>query len=437
LEEGVSEEDAELWGLTWAGYKAEWDLYKAEFDLYLLDLAEYNSVPKPNWGSHLPQYKKFIGQDSDSEDSWTPDTYCHEPERVFSWKPNKSQAGRTYRVCFAVRDCTDCQVGGFYGYGYTDTTPGSFHANSQRALCVSIKVKAAKTQWMFPTPKEDAEPMTGVVGCENSWKVCAADLSNPGNKGYPVSLAVDPDTELKGRWNAGTAKNNPSNDHKCMTSSWTPSRGDEASTHTVCYGATGGAFCDGDLQDEGTYVKEIEAEGEEARRRLLDGGIELGGRQSKGNLHGDKEPTSLSELVGFVKSSSGFVRGSLYRCVSITVAKCVYCTQPGDTLHYLSKNYHLDTNWLRLWNSNGAPDALSKAGSRNLIHDPNQISESNELVNIGPRYKGQSGDSLVSIAKRFSTTVKVLLDVNPDIEPESNLEGEDICLLTCTSQWHW
>merc|ERR1712159_42799 len=43
------------------------------------------------------------------------------------------------------------------------------------------------------------------------------------------------------------------------------------------------------------------------------------------------------------------------RCVTVTVERCKYCAAKGETLAYVNKYFHLDSNWLRIWNSNGQP----------------------------------------------------------------------------------
>jgi hypothetical protein len=35
------------------------------------------------------------------------------------------------------------------------------------------------------------------------------------------------------------------------------------------------------------------------------------------------------------------------------VPKCQYCIQEGDSLHFINKKFHLNSNWLQLYNANG------------------------------------------------------------------------------------
>ena len=56
-----------------------------------------------------------------------------------------------------------------------------------------------------------------------------------------------------------------------------------------------------------------------------------------------------------------------------------------------------------------------------------------QLLNIGPIYKFQTGDSLMAVAARFRTTIRSLLDLNPDIlDPVTVLPGQEICFVPCT-----
>jgi hypothetical protein len=125
--------------------------------------------------------------------------------------------------------------------------------------------------------------------------------------------------------------------------------------------------------------------------------------------------------------------------IHIHVVRCIYCVQEGDTLHYVAKHLHLDTNWLRLWNSNGNDatwddDAVDVTEA---IHDPDAVLEQDNCLNVGPLYRVQNGDTLVTLASRFHTTVKKILEVNPDITEDTADEifadgPQDLCILPCT-----
>eukprot|EP00961_Rhodomonas_salina_P255505 3453252-Rhodomonas_salina.1 len=102
-------------------------------------------------------------------------------------------------------------------------------------------------------------------------------------------------------------------------------------------------------------------------------------------------------------------------------------------------------NWLRLWAANGNDDDDDQTET---MDDPDQLVFEGQfhIINIGssrdlwlgcdtrPIYKAVQGDTLVSIAARFRTTVKSLLQLNPDVaSAESMSVGQDLCVIPCSS----
>jgi len=113
-------------------------------------------------------------------------------------------------------------------------------------------------------------------------------------------------------------------------------------------------------------------------------------------------------------------------CMVYRVQSCRYCVPPGATLKSIAQHYLLNVDWVRLYNSN--PD----------IPNPNMLIPSDlsdrEPIYIGPRYRVQSGDTLLSIAAVMRTTVKSILDNNPAIVASANLDvGSQLCLLLCSA----
>jgi LysM repeat protein len=142
-------------------------------------------------------------------------------------------------------------------------------------------------------------------------------------------------------------------------------------------------------------------------------------------------------VIAFDQSSTD-VRASLATrttCVNVAVPKCKYCVQAGDTLHHVNKKFHLGASWLQLWNSNGMPeiepDPLAPAA---VVGDPDWIAGGSTVLNLGPLYRVQRGESLRGLAAVFRTTVRKLLDVNPDVaaDPASLAEGAPLCVVPCT-----
>jgi len=125
---------------------------------------------------------------------------------------------------------------------------------------------------------------------------------------------------------------------------------------------------------------------------------------------------------------------SIRTCLRIYVPKCKYCVQEGDTLHSINKKYRLNSNWLQLWNSNGIGEIgghpLSPATA---FPDPDGISNGHSVINLGPSYEMKQGESLNALAASFRTTIRKLLDVNPDIVDSADVhEGTLLCVMPCT-----
>ncbi|EKX40605.1 hypothetical protein GUITHDRAFT_113391 [Guillardia theta CCMP2712] len=107
-------------------------------------------------------------------------------------------------------------------------------------------------------------------------------------------------------------------------------------------------------------------------------------------------------------------------CAFLKVMKCYYCTRVGETLNYVAEQYNFDTNWLRLWNFN--PD----------IQDPDLVLRNYLPVVIGSTYKVQLGDTLSRVAARLRTTIKKILEVNPDMTSTDLFIDQEICVMPCT-----
>ncbi len=56
-------------------------------------------------------------------------------------------------------------------------------------------------------------------------------------------------------------------------------------------------------------------------------------------------------------------------------------------------------------------------------------------MNLGPVYRVKPGETLADLAARFRTTVKSLLSLNPDVQPDGPRglpAGQELCLLLCS-----
>jgi len=294
---------------------------------------------------------------------------CNPVSRAFSWTPVKAQAGKTFRVCFIARDNKDnCQKGGYYSQATTNP-------------CIDLSVVNPEPQWS-DTTFDDGKQITVHVGCQHTHTVECRDTATVDRPLYEVEVHS---TELPEGASLSQCKGIAGDVDEvdksfCSKSmSWRPVRGQEGKTYTLCYHCSD-VGCDAVLHD-GLNQRDL-------------------------------------PVMAFTDK----------RCATITVARCKYCVQDGDTLVNINKFYHLDTNWLRLWNANGnAPHA-------NPIHDPDMSLMDGQILNIGPVYRVQSGDTVVALAARFHTTVKKLMTVNPDMESDARQlrPGREVCVMPCT-----
>lgn len=111
-------------------------------------------------------------------------------------------------------------------------------------------------------------------------------------------------------------------------------------------------------------------------------------------------------------------------CLVFEVQRCSYCVPQYATMKSLAQHYLLNMDWLRIYNSNPA------------LLNPDALIQNIDVVAVGPLYKVQKGDTLLSVAAMAKTTLKSILQVNSDVAVASNEElevGQEICLLLCSS----
>jgi hypothetical protein len=131
-----------------------------------------------------------------------------------------------------------------------------------------------------------------------------------------------------------------------------------------------------------------------------------------------------STEVCFTAADAYGAHHAAVNCISFSVPRCRYCAQEDDTLHDISNDYCLGTNWLRLWNSNPQ------------VTDPDVIFHDSDLLNIGPVYHVQQGDTIRALSHRFSTTDHTILELNPDIEDQEQdlTPGQPLCVTPCSNK---
>mmetsp|Transcript_14820 Transcript_14820/g.35167 ORF Transcript_14820/g.35167 Transcript_14820/m.35167 type:complete len:1205 (-) Transcript_14820:500-4114(-) len=324
---------------------------------------------------------------------------CREAFRKVRWSPMEGEEGLVFEVCAVARDdrgvCATahyrqnpgCNAATLVNEGPPCTLPSVLGA-SDRSVdggfygpehCVKIQVVSPMPVWdPESVPTEAGAERLGHVGCQVRWMVAAEEQNNYTMRVELVDGYSLPDGAVLEDIQEG------SRTQKDVV--WTPVRGQEGSEFTTCfraYAVVPGGSGDAMKQEDGRY-----------------------------------------ELT--------------HRCVTVRVRRCKYCVGPEDTLLVKMKELTLDMNWLRLWAANGNEDGDDLTST---IEDPGLLTtglldgvQNGQVVNIGPVYKLQNGESLMQVAARFRTTVRSLLELNPDIADENTVQvGQELCLIPCTT----
>lgn len=98
--------------------------------------------------------------------------------------------------------------------------------------------------------------------------------------------------------------------------------------------------------------------------------------------------------------ASGARQGEPSVCVVVSVARCQYCAQSGDTIQTMAQVFH--TSWSQIWSGN------------HLLEDPDAVAVG-DVISLGPTYVVQQGDDVDHIAGRFGASQDDVLLWNPDI----------------------
>jgi len=306
---------------------------------------------------------------------------CAEAFRDFRWIPKQGEDGATYRVCFVARDAAGFCAGPYdhvvSDYGPRSTSGGYY----SRPHCVDIQVESADTTWHPETvATSGGANKVEHVGCLVEYAVKAG---GSGKYNTLVSLApsVTPPPGMRLLTLSGGSS------HSALLQ-WTPARGMEGSAFSVCVEASPQGWGGGVWGAPPPY----------GNPRLTNGEPRL--------------PT---------------------RCIHIKIRRCKYCVNPSDSLLTLIKDISPDINWLRLWAANGNDDNDDRTLT---VTDPDMLalSSQQQVVNVGPVYRAADGDTLMTIAARFRTTVKSLLLLNPDVDGAGVLrQKQELCLIPCAA----
>lgn len=128
---------------------------------------------------------------------------------------------------------------------------------------------------------------------------------------------------------------------------------------------------------------------------------------------------------------------SAVRCVAVEVARCFYCTLPGDTLKSVAAAYR--SSWLQLWSTNAArwtdadlvvfarANVTTWADTKNPTKIPPGV-----LLRLGPVAVVRAATDVATLARRYQTSAASVAAANGDISgPTQRLQaGQAVCLLS-------
>mmetsp|Transcript_10138 Transcript_10138/g.23715 ORF Transcript_10138/g.23715 Transcript_10138/m.23715 type:complete len:608 (+) Transcript_10138:136-1959(+) len=121
------------------------------------------------------------------------------------------------------------------------------------------------------------------------------------------------------------------------------------------------------------------------------------------------------------------------KCFVLEVQRCLYCTQPSDTLHSVAARFH--TNWLQLWSANFQGDPVLNPHEVN----PNAIA-AGTLLRLGPVYQLRLPEDLAHILHEFQTSEAAIRRTNRDLAPDATvIPAQSLCVLPgiCTQEDEW
>lgn len=107
-------------------------------------------------------------------------------------------------------------------------------------------------------------------------------------------------------------------------------------------------------------------------------------------------------------------------CVSIEVQRCVWTVQESENLVSIAQS--IGVSWLQVWNYN--KEDLSR---------PDLDLAKGQAVRVGQLYQVSKGDTLASIAGRFSTSLDMLMRMNVDLEGSAHIQPDQIVCITFNS----
>jgi LysM repeat protein len=120
-------------------------------------------------------------------------------------------------------------------------------------------------------------------------------------------------------------------------------------------------------------------------------------------------------------------------CIPLTVPPVVcppgsrsYTIQSGDTFYNIAQRFGTTVQTIQRLNPNVNPDALL-VGQRICV--PDTITPAPGICPAGTfRYRIQAGDTFASLARRYQTTISAIRRANPGVVPTQLRVGQIICI---------
>ena len=285
-------------------------------------------------------------------------------QRHFSYSPTAKQAGQRFEICFRA-SMQELKAG------------ADLESQVSEPRCITIRVQQAQVSWDGTVPCDMADgsnscipqlSITSTVGCNVLHHLQAHSelyhLTIERQRLPTCSTCVDGGLAVKSCSETGNKWPCCGNGH--------------------CDGAEMGANCAADCPDDDSSLQILQT-GSMARATFN----WTPARGTEGRRLLACFAATDSVLGTSIVFPSRTAQTAPSYCLVIDVERCAYCVPADSSMMYIAKQYVLNVDWLRLYNTNpGTPD-------------PDGVFPHDKLI-IGPTYSVHPGDTLLSIAGIFS-----------------------------------
>jgi len=320
--------------------------------------------------------------------------------RNFEYTPTLSQAGMTSRVCFTA----------------STVQKGAADPVDSDVLCYDFYVYVEQISWITnPCPYDVSGSVCRAQGVKVATVGCKTELTTQVRGGdtkyYDIKLRMQKYPHCSNCYEKSTTKET---DTPIGVAECSSSLTHDCCGNGICDGAETGWGCPQDCQkDDGSLV----ADAEHADKATLVF-TPLRHQQGRDVLVCIEAYTDIGGTV-VINQSRKATAPSL--CILFEIESCRYCVPAGATLKSIARHYLLNVDWLRLYNTNpevSNPDMLLPQGA----------------IQVGPLYSVAPGDTLLSVAATMKTTVKMLMENNPQIPEDGMIKvGKKVCVVLCSN----